>query len=131
MLEGQCKTSNVVYQAKVKTNNKCETYVGLTSTEFKTRYRNHKASFNDRNKRNSTELSKYIWELKDRNEEYGIKWKVLHHAQPYNNVSKRCNLCLAEKHVIICNPDLATLNKRSELVSGCRHKAKHLVGTVT
>jgi hypothetical protein len=43
--------------------------VGLTENEFKTRYTNHKASFNNYEKRNSTELSKYIWNLKNNNKQ--------------------------------------------------------------
>ena len=46
-------------------NNITETYVGLTENDFKTRYRNHTASFRHAKHRNSTELSKYIWTLKD------------------------------------------------------------------
>ena len=42
-----------------KTNN--ENYVGLTDTEFKLRYANHKQSFTKRTLQNATELSKYIW----------------------------------------------------------------------
>ena len=40
-----------------------ETYIGLTGNTFKTRFRNHAASFRDINKRNAMELSKYIWSL--------------------------------------------------------------------
>ena len=36
-------------------------YLGLTSSTFKNRYSNHKASFN----RHNTELSNYIWKLKE------------------------------------------------------------------
>ena len=31
------------------------------------------------------------------------------------SLSKRCNLCLNEKYIIICHPEKATLNKRNEL----------------
>jgi hypothetical protein len=97
-----------------------QTYVGLTENEFKTRYTNHKVSFNNYEKRNSTELSKYIWNLKNNNISYSIKWKILKRAKSYNNASKRCNLCIWEKYFIICKPDIATLNRRNELVSTCR-----------
>ena len=40
---------------------------------------------------------------------------------------KRCNLCLKEKFLIICPPELSTLNKRNELVSSCRHRNKALL----
>ena len=42
----------------------------------------------------------------------------------HSNISKRCDLCLTEKLMIItANPD-RILNKRSELISKCRHENK-------
>ena len=66
-LDGNCLQSSVIYQATVtrKDNNTTETYIGLTENDFKTRYRNHTASFRHAKHRNSTELSKHIWTLKD------------------------------------------------------------------
>ncbi|KAL5004788.1 hypothetical protein ScPMuIL_018244 [Solemya velum] len=56
-LHGNCQRKNVVYQATVtdKEQTKTETYVGIAS-DFKERYRNHKASFNNLSRRNDTEL---------------------------------------------------------------------------
>ena len=70
-LSNKCTTQSVVYQATVTTISKTfhkppQTYIRLTENSFKTRYANHKASFNSYNKRNSTELSKFVWELKSR-----------------------------------------------------------------
>ena len=45
-------------------------------------------------------------------------------AAPYSNISKRCNLCLAEKLEIAWAIKTRSLNKRSELVSKCRHENK-------
>ena len=72
-----------------------------------------------------------IWELKNENKTFSIKWKILSQARPYSNVTKKCNLCMLEKFYIICKPKLASLNKRSELISKCRHMAKYLLGNVT
>ena len=75
-LNGECRAKSIVYQASVTTprtgpnnTNNChsETYVGLTDTEFKLRYANHKQSFSNQRLRNATELSKYIWSLKEKN----------------------------------------------------------------
>ena len=70
-LSNKCITESVIYQATVTisikdktTNRSSQTYVGLTENSFKTRLANHKASFNSFDKRNATELSKYVWELK-------------------------------------------------------------------
>ena len=58
------------------TNRPAQTYVGLTENSFKTRLANHKASLNSFDKRNASELSKYVWELKHRNIDYMINWKL-------------------------------------------------------
>ena len=128
-LDGNCLQSSVIYQAAVtrKDTNATETYIGLTGNDFKTRYRNHIASFRHAKHRNSTELSKHIWTLKDNNIKHFISWRVLSSHSPYNSSSKRCNLCLKEKFLIICRPELSTLNKRNELVSSCRHRNKALL----
>ena len=120
-LQGNCVKENVVYQATVATETTTETYVGLASN-FKERYRNHQTSFKHRSKRNETELSKYIWDLKDRQKSFHVNWRILRSCQPYSNVSKKCNLCLQEKYFIIFRKDLSSLNKRNELASSCRHR---------
>ena len=42
----------------------------------------------------------------------------------YNTTSKSCRLCLLEKYHIMFTPGVATLNKRRELFSSCRHRRK-------
>ena len=101
--------------------------MGLTATEFKTRWRNHQMSFKHGKRRNDTELSKYLWELKEMKKEFTVSWKILAKARAYSNLTKRCNLCLHEKYFIISNPQMATLNKRNELVSSCRHRRKDVL----
>ena len=62
-IPGKCNQTNVVYQVKVQTNEKSMCY--FCSTEkFKSRYAQHKSSFNKRPK-NHTKFSSYIWKLKD------------------------------------------------------------------
>ena len=114
-------------QATVKTSDTKETYIGLTGDRFKTRYNNHTCSFRDNSKRNSTELSKYIWSLKDKNINYTVNWKVMGRAKTYSNMGKKCNLCLMEKYFIICKPETCSLNKRNELASACRHANRFLI----
>ena len=87
----------------------------------------HIASFRHEKHRNSTELSKHIWPLKDKNIDHYISWRIISSCSTYNSSSKRCNLCLEEKFFIICRPDLSSLNKRNELVSSCRHWNKVLL----
>ena len=82
--------NNIVYQATIKSNTTTETYVGL-ATNFKERYKNHTSSFRNHKKKKETELSKYIWTLKDANKPFSIKWRILRKCKPYNNISKKCN----------------------------------------
>ena len=76
-LEGNCLAKGIVYQAQVTAAGKTETYVGLTSTEFKARFRNHQMSFNNDTRNNDTELSKHIWQLKSKEQRFTIKRKIL------------------------------------------------------
>ena len=128
-LKGRCREKEIVYQATVATEDgeEAQTYVGLTANEFKTRFRNHKMSFNNKKSENSSELSEHIRELEEKGKEFKILWKILRHAQEYSNKTKRCNLCLREKFYIITRSEKATLNKRTELVSKCRHSRKFLL----
>jgi hypothetical protein len=82
----KCLVESIVYQATVSTNDNSppQTYVGPTENSFKTRYYNHKTSFTLYEKRNSTELSKYVWQLKRRGIEFHIKWQTLKRAKPYS-----------------------------------------------
>ena len=118
--------------------NSCSTYtlayfdlsffgnIGLSKSTFKTRFANHTASYNNPSKGLNTGLSKHIWHLKDTKTNFKITWKILKPATQYNLTSNRCNLCLWEKYFIICKSALATLNKRNELITSCRHANKFL-----
>lgn len=94
----------------------------MTGNEFKTRYSNHKASFKHR----KLSLSKYVWELKEKQQEYEINWSILRCANACQSGSETCSLCLAEKLCILYADKRFLLNKRSELVSKCRHQNKFL-----
>ena len=72
----------------------------------------------------STCLSKYIWELKDKGTDHEIKWSIIKRAKPYSGKPSRCNLCLAEKLCLLTADKSVLLNKRSELVTKCRHENK-------
>ena len=123
-LDGKCRAKNVVYEATVRTADCTKKYVGLTASEFKTRHASHKTSMQHERYANSTELSKYIWQLSNQQTEHSLSWTILERACPYSNAGKRCNLCIAEAyHILHADKDMA-LNKRSELVSTCRHQKK-------
>ena len=94
---------------------------------FKKRYYGHRHSFKNRNSEHSTTLSSHIWNLKDKNENYSIKWKVIDRASKFNPITRKCRLCIKEKYHIIFQPEGATLNERSELFSTCRHRLDKLL----
>ena len=50
---------------------------------------------------NSTELSKYIWQLRDSKKDFNIKCTIICRARPYSNITKRCDLCTTEKLIYI------------------------------
>ena len=89
---GKCRTDKVIYRATVEANNRVETYVGLTAGELKTRYQKHKADFNNTSDKNATTLSTHIWNLKEANTPYDVKFEIVGRAAPYSAVSGRCNL---------------------------------------
>ena len=72
--------------------------------------------------RDRTAFSKYVWSLKDKNTDFNIRWSVRRRATAYQTTTRRCNLCLAEKLEIIKAHKKRSLNKRTELVSKCRHE---------
>ena len=79
---------------------------------------------------NSTTLSTHIWTLKENGTGYNIKWSILGKAKPYNPSNRKCRLCIKEKYCIIFKPEGASLNKRSELFSTCRHRKAKLLENV-
>ena len=57
-----------------------------------------------------------------------LMWCIVKSVSGYLNVSKRCKLCLHENYKILIYPGQEELlNKRSELVSKCRHVNKFLL----
>ena len=120
---GHCLASSIVYKATVSAQNNTEaTYIGLSGTKFKFRYNNHTKSFRLKKYSKDTELSKHIWALKGENQNFTINWEIIKRSNTTMRPSGLCNLCLEEKIEII-NAS-STLNKKSELISTCRHRRK-------
>jgi hypothetical protein len=127
-LNGKCLKRNIIYICNIKTKHQEEGYyyIGLTEKTFKDRYYKHKNSFLYESKANSTELSKFVWDCKNKGFEPMLTWNILDQAEPFKPGGKSCNLCLTEKYHIISSP-LNLLNKRNELISKCRHENKFLI----
>ena len=72
-LDGKFLHECIVYRANVTTNNECKEYFGTAEGEFKLRYNNHTMSFRHKKRVNNTELSKYLWKLKEENADYNLQ----------------------------------------------------------
>ena len=92
-LDKKCLTRDVVYKADVEImeNQKVYSYIGMTATTFKERYRNHVKSFNDIKYKANTELSKFIWSLKQANTNYKIHWSILSKSNSIKAGGRCCN----------------------------------------
>ena len=85
-----------------------------------------------------TALSAKIWQLKKANKEYSIKWDIVDKPFTYRAGSKYCDLCSSERMFISMGdkgpkklpPGCVLLNRRSEILGKCRHKAKFTLARV-
>ena len=101
-----------------------EKKIRASETPIKERFRNYKRDFKH------LKYEKYIWSLKSQGIIPKIKWRIV---KKVNSVisSSYCKLCLTEKFYIIESlDDKNLLNKKSELVSKCRHHDKLLLCNV-
>ena len=105
-------------------------YLGLPDITFKERYRNHIRDFKHDKCENSTELAKYICQLKHDNISFSFKWTDI--TKVYGSPNPLlCKLCLTEKLWIInFTNDENMFNKKSELIRKCLHLNKHLLRNV-
>ena len=132
MRDCQCLEKTLVYQATVSTEDGAtKHYTGLTDMTFKDRYNGHTGSFRNPELRTSSTLSQYIWQLKDENKTYTISWKIIKKCHTYRCGTRNCDLCTAEKVYILMSDPKTSLNKRSELISKCRHRRKFKLEGVT
>ena len=118
-----CLAKSLVYKAEVSTDkDNAKVYIGVTANSFKERFRNHTKSIKNERHGNETELSKYIWKLKRAKRSYDIKWSIVKRVPSCKADSRKCNLCLEEKLLIMKgNKANNLLNKRSELFTLCKH----------
>ena len=131
-LNGESQTPSVIYPADLiyDSNDEEKFYFGLVNTTFKERYRNHVRDYKHEKYENSTELAKYIWQLKRDNISFSVKWTII--TKVYGSPNPLlCKLCLTEKLWIINLINGGNmLNKSSELLSSWRHLNKHLLRNV-
>ena len=122
-LNQNCLSECLVYNAVVNTST-TKNYFGTCEKSFKERYNNHTSSFKNRSRQKSTELSNYIWELKENGENYTIDWLIAVKSYSCICETRICDLCLCEKFMITRANSASLLNERDELVSKYRHMNK-------
>ena len=79
-------------------------------------------SFNHEKRKNDTQLSNELWKIKASKEEPVLVWKILGQYQ-------QCLLCLNENLQISTCKGNNMLNKRTELISKCRHRNKYALAS--
>ena len=109
-------------QVNVITNNECKEYFGTAEGEFKLCCNNHTMSFRHKKCVNNTELSKYLWKLKKENIDYNLPWSIKAYGSLYKCGTRKYDLCLSEEMIIARSDQKKFLNKRTSLVSICRHR---------
>ena len=124
-VDGTCSQKWVVYSAKVtpSSGGTVETYTGLTYRPFKTRWKEHMSDFENPKCRTKSNLSGHIWDLKDRGKGYNVEWSIIDKAPPFNTTTKKCLLCIKEKHHIMCDGPRSNLDRRYSIHAATEHKA--------
>ena len=131
-MKQNCLVSNVIYEATITsdiTNYGEKKYIGLCETTFKKRYASHKTSFTHPKYKKSTTLSTEYWKVKEANRNPKIDWKILKTSRAFSPGHNSCQLCQEEKYQIATYPSNNLLNKKTEIVSQCRHMNKFYLAT--
>ena len=81
-LAGNCLSECINYKALVNTTTNTYSY-GACENTFKERYNNHICSFSYKSREKNTELSKYVWDLKEKNMNYFFDRDIAMKSQKY------------------------------------------------
>ena len=122
-LSNMCLQENVVYKATISSQNEIKEYIGSTGGQFKKRWYTHMSDIKNVSNK-GTELSKYIWKLKNNSIHYELKWSIMHKIGELKNISNICKTCNLEKIEIALAEKNRNLNKRQELFYTCPHFRK-------
>ena len=79
---------------------------------------------NDAKKTKST-LAAHVWDVRANNLTPTVEWSILLKSTVYQPGHHWCGICLGEVTLICFADPEESLNKRTELRQGCRHKAKY------
>ena len=125
-MDGNCLSECLIYKASVITSTN-KYYYGTCGNTFKERCNNHKCSFRKKSREKTTELSKYVWELKEKDINHIINWDFAMKSHKYVCGSRKCDLCICEKLLIARADPNVLLNKRDKLVSKCWQRNKYIL----
>ena len=90
-----------IFLQNLQTNQNYLHYFGLTEHTFKDRFYKWNSSFKYESKRNSAELSDFIWGWKKLNVHFKLDWSILEKVEHYSLASKKHVLRLTDKYHII------------------------------
>ena len=91
----KCQVQNVVYKCTVSAtpNFSKQVYLGVVEGNQRQRFYNHKKSIKNKNYRNDTTLSSYLWNLREKHNVFPmLTWSAVKSVRGYSNISKRCLL---------------------------------------
>ena len=126
-MPGRCTEETLVYEATIETPEDTRKYIGSTELSFKKRYYGHTADLTNpptEESKGGTTLSAFYWQEKEKGHKPVIKWRIMKKCSKYRTGSRKCDVCLTEKLLILkCKEPL--LNKRTELMYKCPHARKY------
>ena len=122
----KCNLLDNIYRAEIvhDTSGKTENYIGMCAGTFRQGLAIHKHSFKVHSD-NQTELSERIIQLEKQGEKFDIKFSILENKKSYDNASRQCSVCTAEKFQILKSKLPNIINKRSEITGKCHHRARY------
>ena len=91
ILFGKCKNIGKIFLSLLKKH-----FPNIAATTFEKQFENYKKDFNHKQHSKNTELSKYIWSLKDTKIPCSIKWSIVEKVHGETKIDC-CPLCVAEK----------------------------------
>ena len=86
-MDGNCLSECLIFKASVSTTTNKD-YYGTCEKTFKERYNNHNCSLRNKSREKNIELSKYVWELKEKDFNYFINWNIAMKSQKCLWISK-------------------------------------------
>ena len=129
-LAAKCLAKCIACKAEVTATEKSKLYYGTSDGDLKLGLTTITASLGTKRHSADTELPKYIWKLSNEKIQHEIKWNIAAYASMYKCGSRRCDLCLTKKLKIMREDSELLLNKRSALVSKCRHNKKFILTNI-